>query len=246
MSMRLKTLATLALLSLTLPGCSAIFGKAKLTSQAGGEGQTRSEAARELAGVYTVSGRSALDRGNTGLAIEAFTRAVTSGEAAAPALNGLGVAYARLGRYDLAARYFEQAARIDPTDSRYQSNLVLLMRSPLFAQRHEADEARRVLAQAETANLAEARARETAAPGQLQRVGANQFFIRTAAPVDRGPARMAMVVTRRSARSQVQVQSVEAAFDATVGKHAAAAAAPAEEKPVSRTVLFKQVSAERP
>lgn len=247
MTVPLKSLAALALVSLTLPGCSALFGSNKLASQTGNQSQIQAAeaavAVRQAA--LTDAGRRALDQGNTGLAIEAFTRAVRMGEAPAPAMNGLGVAYARIGRFDLAQRYFERAAEIDPSDARYQTNLARLMRSPLFARRHEGDQTRALMAQATQQQEAEARTRQAAAPGQLQRIGANQFFIQTAAPAQtKGPVRTAMVITRKPAATAVEAKPVdprmvEAAFDASVGT----VAAPEGEKQTPRTIHFTPIPA---
>ena len=120
----------------------------------------------------TALGRKQLADGQTGLAIESFQKALAAGEPIAPAVNGLGVAYARLGRLDLAQRYFQQAAASDPADSRYADNLVRVTRS---------------LADRDVAQLA----RQSAAPppavrpaqpvlGQLQRVSRGEVRIATA------------------------------------------------------------------
>lgn len=247
MTVPLKSLAVLAVVSLTLPGCSALFGSNKLANQTGS--QSGMLAAKDAATLrqtaLTDAGRRALDQGNTGIAIDMFTRAVRLGEAPAPAMNGLGVAYARIGRFDLAQRYFQRAAEIDPADARYQNNLARLMRSPLFAKRHEADQTRALMAQASQQQEAESRTRQAAAPGQLQRIGANQFFIQTAAPAQtKGPVRTAMVIARKPAATAVEAKPVdpkmvEAVFDASVGK----AAAPAEEKQTPRTIHFTPIPA---
>lgn len=247
MTVHLKHIATLAVLGLTLPGCSALFESGRFASRANGEAAKEEMAAAERASVLTNIGRRALDQGSTGLAIEAFQRAAASGEAPAPAFNGLGVAFARIGRFELAQRYFEQAAALDPTDQRYQANLARLMRSPLFAQRHDADRAAEMLAQAERERAAEAKARQAAAPGQLQRVAANQFFIQTAAP-DRnaGPVRTAMVISRSRPKPAAEFTSVEAAFDAFLSKAKAASEPVTDDKPTPRTIQFKPVVVARP
>src|SRR5262245_16899965 len=82
----------------------------------------RAQPAQALAtsvGASTEAGRALLADGQPGLAIESFQRAVASGEPAAPALNGLAVAYSRLGRDDLAERFFREAMAADPTNTRY-------------------------------------------------------------------------------------------------------------------------------
>jgi hypothetical protein len=92
----------------------------------------------------TDAGRSQLAAGQLGLAVESFQRALASGEPISQAANGMGVVYARLGRFDLSQRFFEQAMAADPTDTRYADNLARLLRSPLFALRHDRDIAERI------------------------------------------------------------------------------------------------------
>lgn len=85
--------------------------------------------ARQPAGAYTATGRTQLDHNNYGLAIDAFQMALTQGETAGPALNGLGVAYAGIGRTDLAAEYFRRAMAVDPANDRYAGNLAMLLKT---------------------------------------------------------------------------------------------------------------------
>lgn len=226
----LKSLAIVAALSLTLPGCSAWFGSDKF-ARAGGDKAPKSQQAanQERPSVFTNMGRRALDYGNTGLAIEAFRRAVASGEDPAPAVNGLGVAYARIGRVDLAQRFFEQAAGLAPNEPRYQANLTRLFASPLFARRHDGDRAEALLAAATPSETPA----QPAAPGRLQRLGANQFYIQTAAPAATGPApRLALVSSRTTSQAQPRVAAKEVA-ESTQG------ARDEEARPRPRTVLFK-------
>lgn len=82
--------------------------------------------------VETQQGRAYLASGSNGLAIDAFNRALVFGEAPAPALNGLGVAYARLGRADLALRFFKQAVKTDPESPLFAKNLATLTNSADF------------------------------------------------------------------------------------------------------------------
>lgn len=241
MTIQIKPVFALALVSLALPGCS-LFGGGKMADRTGSDKQMQASAKAMAAAPtpFTDAGRVALDQGSAGIAIETFAKAVRAGEAPAPAFNGLGVAYARIGRFDLAQRYFERAAQIDPADTRYQANLARLMRSPLFAKRHQADEANAMLARAQQQQAAEARTRQAAAPGALRRIGGNQFMIRTAAPAaSTGPVRTAMVVTRAKPKIAIEAKTVEAAFDSTIGK----AAAPADDAPKARTILFKPAMA---
>lgn len=68
-------------------------------------------------------GRDALNLQQFGLAIASFRAAQQFPEHAPDAYNGLGVAYANLGRPDLAARYFEMAIAARPADRRFAANL---------------------------------------------------------------------------------------------------------------------------
>src|SRR3546814_9961813 len=52
-------------------------------------------------------------------------------DSAAEAYNGLGVAYAKLGRADLAERYFKMALSMDGTNPRFAANLDRFYNSPL-------------------------------------------------------------------------------------------------------------------
>jgi tetratricopeptide (TPR) repeat protein len=138
----------------------------------------------------TSIGRRQLAEGQTGLAIEYFQRAMASGEPIAPAVNGLGVAYARLDRFDLAQRYFQQAIASDPVNPQYADNLARLMRSPALAMRHEGDIAKEALQAAATVQTEAKSARAaSAAPaiGQLQRVSRGEVRI-TSAPPQAAPA----------------------------------------------------------
>ncbi|MBT2187256.1 tetratricopeptide repeat protein [Sphingobium nicotianae] len=68
-------------------------------------------------------GRRFLASENYGLAIAQFREAMRFDENSAAASNGLGIAYASIGRDDLARRYFERAIAFAPTDASYRRNL---------------------------------------------------------------------------------------------------------------------------
>lgn len=186
-------LATTAL-SLTLSGCSFFRGLAHFD-----RGSTAQPALAAGNNPFTDDGRKALAADEYGLAIQQFQSALAAGETKAPALNGLGVAFAKLGRFDLAERYFQGAMAVAPEEARYRENLARLMTSPAYAMRHDADRVQMAGLDPAAAAPADAAAQprmagaapaEPAAPaprpalaaGQLERVGAHQFFIRSAAP----------------------------------------------------------------
>lgn len=123
---------------------------------------------------YTAVGRSQLDQGNYGLALETFQRALGNGEPRAAALNGLGVGYARIGRTDLAAQYFRMAMDAEPANERYAANLSTLMKTHAFQETLP----RQALAPVRTAPVA---APAEPPRGRLVRVSPREFQIRVAA-----------------------------------------------------------------
>ena len=131
-SSKLKIVALVALTPLAT-ACSSIFG----TSASVGLPEVRLAAADGQAAVAATialeDGRAHLAAGNPGLAIESFQRVLASGELVGPAANGIGVAYARIGRADLARRYFHQAIATAPTERSYLANLERLESTPSMA-----------------------------------------------------------------------------------------------------------------
>lgn len=147
--------------------------------------------------VWTAAGRTHLQAQRNGLAIEAFNRAIAQGEPAAPALNGLGVAYSRIGRADVAYRFFSQAVRAEPENPVFARNLVRLTNSPDFT-----------LARMQAA-LPRAAARPAAAPavrepGRLYREGNRQFTLVTR-PEPTASTRPTPAMPRVAARSRKPV-----------------------------------------
>lgn len=128
---RIARLAVVAALLPALGGC-ALLGlgrnEARVTAQStlpmGAEAFVRFE-----------EGRAALDSGQNAAAIAAFSEARMEPSLLASSLNGMGVAYARLGRIDLAERYFMQAASTAPDDRRFAANLAQAQ-GALLAARH--------------------------------------------------------------------------------------------------------------
>jgi hypothetical protein len=71
-------------------------------------------------------GRAQLAAGLDALAIESFRSEIRINPDSADAYNGLAVAYDRIGRSDLAQRYFETALAKDPANINAQRNLARL------------------------------------------------------------------------------------------------------------------------
>jgi hypothetical protein len=193
------TIAVIAVSSMALPGCTSLFGKRMMT-------KAEAPMSRQAATYSTDLGRQHLDASRYGLAIETFQIALVTGEPAAPAFNGLGVAFARLGRYDLAERYFQRAAMIDPANQRYQQNLARLTASPTFAMRREGDMVASVVRDVATADAIKATAQVVSAaeaPGTMQRLGKGQVFIRSSVP-QTAPQRSVRVAVGPSFRPLVR------------------------------------------
>lgn len=139
--------------------------------------------ASTMAAASIQEGREHLRGNRTGLAIEAFNRALANGEEPALAYNGLGVAYARLGRPELAYRFFKKANMSDPANPIFAHNLATLVNSPAFTL----DQMTRFSPALATAPARQTDANTAAAlteraPGKLYRDGNRQFSLHTAAP----------------------------------------------------------------
>ena len=199
--------------SLPLGACNSLFGlhfarhapkpEIRMVTTLPGEAQI-------AAAPLTEAGRRQLDDGQIGLAAESFQKALGAGEAIAPAANGLGVAFARLGRYELALAYFQQAAAAAPTDARYAENIARLTRSPTMQMRRDADLAAMTLKgeAASGPSGAAVAAAEPVAAGRLQRVSRGEVRIVSAAPQS-APVRNAGVQVDRRFRPLIRVTLAE-------------------------------------
>ncbi|MGX7897065.1 tetratricopeptide repeat protein [Tsuneonella sp. HG222] len=117
---------TLAILP-ALGGCSSVFGR-DLSNLFRPRTPAQDVDVTVAAVVpVTETGRQQLAAGNPGLAAETFQKALANGEAIGPAANGLGIAYARMGRPDLAKRFFEQALAASPENAMFAANLERLV-----------------------------------------------------------------------------------------------------------------------
>jgi tetratricopeptide (TPR) repeat protein len=117
------TLLLLAAAAVPLGGCS-LFGKSE--QFAAQKNPAKKLKAEDFAQARLEAGRAALGKANWAEAIMAFRDAQRLPQFAAPAHNGMGVAYAELGRADLAERYFLLAIAEAPEDRRYGANLARL------------------------------------------------------------------------------------------------------------------------
>lgn len=112
-----KSLKVLSLLALAVPalaGCSNPFARAS---------QAAARYVPPSGNADLAMGRQALVDGQYGTAIAALRFARLDPACSAEAANALGVAYARIGRGDLAERYFREALALAPADRRFAANL---------------------------------------------------------------------------------------------------------------------------
>ncbi len=122
MKHRLMT-ATAIAVSLPLGGCAGLFdfGAPKSASAA------QERATLDMTEYFErrlAAGHRHLSQGRLSKAANAFRQSAGNAATAAASFNGLAITYDRLGRTDLAERYFKQAvAFAEPDDFRYARNL---------------------------------------------------------------------------------------------------------------------------
>lgn len=123
----MKTTSALLVLAASslLGGCQALFGSASFAERAP-SGASASIDMSDYFAARLEAGRVHLERGRLTQAVTAFRQASYDPAYAARAHNGMGVAYAQLGRQDLARRYFTMAASAEPQDERFLRNLARL------------------------------------------------------------------------------------------------------------------------
>lgn len=192
MTNRLTKQLMIAASVLVLGGCSWFSPNPQSRTFQNSAGAGKAGAERHYQSA-TDQGREHLRANRTGQAIEAFNVALATGEEPAAAYNGLGVSYARLGRRDLAYRFFKKASMSDPDNPVYSRNLATLMDSPGFnlaaMRRGESQLAPPSAPQQEVA-AAPAVAERT--PGKLHREGRGQYSLVSALPMDDRPSRPAL------------------------------------------------------
>jgi hypothetical protein len=127
-------------------------------------------------------GKRQLQFGNAGLAIDAFHAALREDPDSILALNGIAVAYDRLGRADVAQRFLDQALTVDPNSAVTLNNLAYLN----LVQGHSAV----ALAYAERAKIAASLPRGMMLPDTINKtVSRNvEIAIQLAASENKDPA----------------------------------------------------------
>jgi len=176
-------------------------------------------------------GRAHLRDGNISAAVASFRIAQLDRSTRAEASNGLAVAYARLGRDDVAERYFQAAISAEPDNPKYIANLLRLQQATLARRAASGGTdlavrsapmqpaaSRTALAASESSEAA----RSTLA-GPLDRVSRNEVRVHSRSELGNAPA---MAVTYRDAAP------AEPAAEPVERDDKVAAAEPARQVPV--------------
>lgn len=181
----MKTTSTIAMtiaVGVSLSGCQALFGP----RTAHVDSASQSAMAQAQLNPALDQGRQLLKAGRIAQAIELLRVAQRDPSSMAEASNGLGVAYAKLGRHDLADRYFKMALALEPADTRFAANMIRLQRDyDLATKRQEA--AVRLAKKAEDERVA--RQARVLRQGRIERVSRGQVAIRTHAAESAGAPR---------------------------------------------------------
>jgi Flp pilus assembly protein TadD len=178
-------LTCLVAAAVSLGGCQSF----PLTSWMFKKDRPASEAGPVLAGNTAGAleeGTAFLREGNLSAAVASFRIAQLDRATTADASNGLGVAYAKLGRLDLAERYFQAAILSDPDNTRYAANLLRLQQQVMLARRASVAER---LAALETSSEPQARpASQALLAGTVDRVSRGEVRVSTRPELGNAPA----------------------------------------------------------
>lgn len=181
--MKVVKLAVVAVAAVSLGGCQSF----PLTSWMFRDSQPDRPADQQLASNPTGAleeGRASLREGHLSAAVASFRIAQLDRSTRADASNGLGIAYAKLGRADLAERYFQAAILADPENTKYVANLLRLQQQTMLARRSSADEA---LAAAQTVPASQL-ADSALLADNVERVSRGEVRISTRAELGNAPA----------------------------------------------------------
>jgi tetratricopeptide (TPR) repeat protein len=177
-------------------GCQALGtgGPQRLASSLG-DADMSSYFAQSLA-----EGRGHLMANRPAAALDAYRQASYDPASRAAAYNGMAIAADRLGRPDLAERYFLQAMSLEPDNTAFAANLLRLQNRHAPAEGDAALAAVEVEAAqpAQNAPADEASGLQRLSEREVALVGSDTSRVSIATPIA-GPARV-RVETRRSAR----------------------------------------------
>ncbi len=116
---KIATLAGLMLVATSLTGCAALGGKQAAFN-------VEDLDMTEYFELRLAAGRAHLKAGRPTQAVTAFRQASYDPRFAGEAYNGMAIAYAQIGRDDLASALFAKAVAANPNDERFARNLARL------------------------------------------------------------------------------------------------------------------------
>lgn len=221
-----KAIRLLAILgaAAALSGCQSFPLTSWMFKDRPNAGANRSALAGDTSGALD-EGKAFLRDGNISAAVASFRIATLDPSARGDANNGLAVAYAKLGRPDLAERYFRAAIEIDPENSKFVANLLRLQQQVSLARRREAP-ASDGRAMAARSNAPDFVARE-GLTGQVQRVSRAEVLVQAQPALAAAPA---MAVVYRDA------EATAAATDRDGKDERLAMATAADRRPITATI----------
>jgi tetratricopeptide (TPR) repeat protein len=190
-----RTIGPILALAL-VSGCQALgAGSQQQLASSLGDADMSSYFAQSLA-----EGRGHLVANRPAAALDAYRQASYDPASRAAAYNGMAIAADRLGRPDLAERYFLQAMSLEPDNTAFAANLLRLQNRHAPAEGDAALAAVEVEAQqpAPNAPADEASGLQRLSEREVAVVGSDTSRVSIATPTA-GPARV-RVETRRSAR----------------------------------------------
>ena len=121
--------------------CAVALGGCQLFGQTAAMDRPSALAEADMSTYFAqrlAEGRQHMMAGRAGRAITAFRQASYHPDYAAASYNGMAVAYARLGRADLAERFFLTALERDPDNAAYGRNLARLRSDPVMPAEQDA------------------------------------------------------------------------------------------------------------
>jgi len=201
-----KAIRLIAVLSTAtvLGGCQSFPLTSWISKERPAAAAKRSALAENKSGALE-EGKANLRSGNISAAVASFRIALLDPAARGDANNGLAVAYAKLGRADIAERYFRAAIEQDPNNPKYAANLLRLQQQVMLARSHVTP-ASGAQALAASANETRVASRE-ALTGQATRISRAEVLIRSQPGTAAAPS---MAVVYRDPEASAPVANQEA------------------------------------
>ena len=207
---RFAKFAVVGLSGMLLAGCS-IFGGNQL-ARSDAQGREQMASAQAVAEIYLDVGRTNLRNGNLATATRYLQGALSHPSTRAEATNAMGVVYIRLGRLDVAQRYFKQAVDLEPGNASYHTNLARIERDVSFAQLRAPTPVREAAVAVAAASVPTPRAAPVSVSPRRDASGV--INIRTMGETSTAAPNM-MVVERRPVVQAIQADASSAAEEAT-------------------------------